>query len=116
MRSKALRSLRRHLPVSLAVVAVLFFHAASAYAADTGARGQHGMVVAETPEASAAGVEILRNGGNAIDAACAAALATGVTHAASCGIGGGGFMLIYLSSTGKFYALDYRECAPLKAT
>ncbi len=74
------------------------------------------MVVAETPEASAAGVEILRSGGNAVDAACAAALATGVTHAASCGIGGGGFMLIYLSSTGKFYALDYRERAPLKAT
>jgi len=74
------------------------------------------MVVAETPEASAAGVEILKQGGNAIDAACAAALATGVTHAASCGIGGGGFMLIYLASTGKFYALDYRERAPLKAT
>ncbi len=74
------------------------------------------MVVAETPEAAAAGVEILKAGGNAIDAAAAASLATGVTHAASCGIGGGGFMLIYLASTGKFYALDYRERAPLKAT
>lgn len=74
------------------------------------------MVVAETPEAAAAGVAILKQGGNAIDAAAAASLATGVTHAASCGIGGGGFMLIYLASTGKFYALDYRETAPLKAT
>ena len=83
---------------------------------DTSARAQHGMVVAETAEAAAAGVEILKAGGNAVDAACASALATGVTHAASCGIGGGGFMLIYLASTGKFYALDYRECAPLKAT
>ncbi len=83
---------------------------------DTSARGKHGMVVAETQEASAAGVEILKDGGNAIDAACACALATGVTHAASCGIGGGGFMLIYLASTGKFYALDYRERAPLTAT
>ena len=89
---------------------------ARAVPSDTAAVAQHGMVVAETAEASAAGVEILRHGGNAIDAACAAALATGVTHAASCGIGGGGFMLFYLASTGKFYALDYRERAPLKAT
>src|SRR5215472_14269839 len=89
---------------------------ARALPGDSAVAAQHGMVVAETPEASAAGVEILKQGGNAIDAACAAALATGVTHAASCGIGGGGFMLIYLASTGKFYALDYRERAPLKAT
>lgn len=74
------------------------------------------MVVAETPEAAAAGVAILKQGGNAIDAAAAASLATGVTHPASCGLGGGGFMLIYMASTGKFYALDYRETAPLKAS
>ncbi|MFZ0660556.1 MAG: gamma-glutamyltransferase, partial [Candidatus Binataceae bacterium] len=61
---------------------------------DTSVRGAHTMVVAETPEAAAAGVAILKQGGNAIDAAAAASLATGVTHAASCGIGGGGFMLI----------------------
>jgi gamma-glutamyltranspeptidase / glutathione hydrolase len=89
---------------------------AGAVPSDTAAVAQHGMVVAETAEASAAGLEILKHGGNAIDAASAAALATGVTHAASCGIGGGGFMLIYLASTGEFYALDYRERAPLKAT
>src|SRR5215472_6795496 len=88
---------------------------ARAVPSDT-AVAQHGMVVAETAEASAAGVEILKQGGNAIDAACAAALATGVTHAASCGIGGGGFMLFYLASSGQFYALDYRERAPLQAT
>jgi len=89
---------------------------ARAVPSDTAAVAQHGMVVAETAEASAAGVEILKQGGNAIDAACAAALATGVTHAASCGIGGGGFMLFYLARSGQFYALDYRERAPLKAT
>src|SRR5579885_3244757 len=119
MRLKSEGRPRRHISISAtAFFAIILFAAGFAAAApsDAAARAQHGMVVAETPEASAAGVEILRNGGNAIDAACAAALATGVTHAASCGIGGGGFMLIYSASTGKFFALDYRECAPLKAT
>ncbi len=74
------------------------------------------MVVSESDDAARAGVEILRHGGNAIDAACATALAVGVTNPASCGIGGGGFMLIYLASSGKVYALDYRERAPLKAS
>jgi gamma-glutamyltranspeptidase/glutathione hydrolase len=74
------------------------------------------MVVAENDEAARAGVEILRSGGNAVDAACATALAVGVTNAASCGIGGGGFMLIYIAKERQFYALDYRECAPLKAS
>jgi len=120
MRLKPEGRLRRHISISatalFAIVLLAAGFAAAAAPSDAAARAQHGMVVAETPEASAAGVEILSNGGNAIDAACAAALATGVTHAASCGIGGGGFMLIYSASTGKFFALDYRECAPLKAT
>ena len=104
--------------ISIFIALLVTFGAANASAAgvDSSVRAQHGMVVAETAEAAAAGVEILKAGGNAIDAAAAAALATGVTHAASCGLGGGGFMLIYLASTGKFYALDYRERAPLKAT
>ena len=98
------------------VLSLNAFYCAIAVAApsDISPRAKHGMVVAETPEAAAAGVEILKAGGNAIDAATASALATGVTHAASCGIGGGGFMLIYLASTSKFYALDYRERAPLR--
>ncbi|HYB90091.1 MAG TPA: gamma-glutamyltransferase [Candidatus Binataceae bacterium] len=89
---------------------------AAAPVADSSVHAQHAMVVSESQPASLAGIEILNKGGNAIDAACATALATGVTNASSCGIGGGGFMLIYLASTGKIYALDYRECAPLKAT
>jgi gamma-glutamyltranspeptidase/glutathione hydrolase len=103
-----------------ALAAAFLLLVSTAFAADAphaaSVRGAHAMVVAETAEAAAAGVAILKSGGNAIDAAAAAALATGVTHPASCGIGGGGFMLIYLASSGKFYALDYRERAPLKAT
>lgn len=80
------------------------------------AEAQHEMVVAESAPAANAGLEILHRGGNAIDAAVATSLALGVTNAASCGIGGGGFMLIYLAKTGKLYALDYREIAPKAAT
>jgi gamma-glutamyltranspeptidase / glutathione hydrolase len=80
------------------------------------AEAPHEMVVAESDPAARAGLEILQHGGNAIDAAVATSLALGVTNAASCGIGGGGFMLIYLARTGKLYALDYREVAPKAAT
>lgn len=80
------------------------------------AEAPHEMVVAENAEAARAGLEILRHGGNAIDAAVATSLALGVTNAASCGIGGGGFMLIYLAKQGKLYGLDYRETAPGAAT
>ena len=77
---------------------------------------QHEMVVAESAPAANAGLEILHHGGNAIDAAVATSLALGVTNAASCGIGGGGFMLIYVAKTRQLYALDYREVAPKAAT
>src|SRR5580658_6134742 len=74
------------------------------------------MVVSESEQATAAGVEILRHGGNAVDAACATSLAMGVTNPAASGIGGGGFMLIYMAATKQLYALDFRERAPLKAS
>src|SRR5271169_2068392 len=77
--------------------------------------GVHGMVVSESADAARAGVEILKQGGNAVDAAVATALAVGVTNPASCGIGGGGFMLIYMAKAKAFYALDYRETAPLQS-
>ena len=84
-------------------------------APDTSAVGVHGMVVSESEAATRAGVEILKHGGNAVDAAVATALAVGVTNPAACGIGGGGFMLIYIAKAHAFYALDYRETAPLQA-
>jgi len=73
-------------------------------------------VVAENALAANAGVQILSRGGNAVDAAAATALATGVTNPASSGIGGGGFMLIYLARTHGCYALDFRERAPMAAS
>jgi gamma-glutamyltranspeptidase/glutathione hydrolase len=88
----------------------------AAFAPVRAAETHRAMVVAENALAASAGVEILSRGGNAIDAAAATALAVGVTNPASCGIGGGGFMLIYLARTHGFYALDYRERAPMAAS
>jgi gamma-glutamyltranspeptidase/glutathione hydrolase len=84
--------------------------------ANGSAEAHHAMVVSESELASQAGVRILEAGGNAIDAACATALAMCVTNASSCGIGGGGFMLVYLARTQEVSALDYRETAPAAAT
>jgi gamma-glutamyltranspeptidase/glutathione hydrolase len=78
-------------------------------------RTQHAMVVSIHHLAADAGVEILREGGNAIDAAVATGFALAVVHPAAGNIGGGGFMLIRLH-TGKATFIDYREKAPLAAT
>ena len=79
------------------------------------AAGRHGMVASDSPEASEAGLELLRGGGNAIDAAAAVSFALSVTRPQSTGLGGGGFM-IYRSAEGDVYCLDYRESAPADAT
>jgi gamma-glutamyltranspeptidase/glutathione hydrolase len=74
------------------------------------------MVAAEHQLASQAGVAILEAGGNAVDAAVATSLAVGVANPTSCGIGGGGFMLIFDQANGRVAALDYRETAPAGAS
>jgi gamma-glutamyltranspeptidase / glutathione hydrolase len=78
-------------------------------------RAQKGMVVSVHSLATDAGVEVMREGGNAIDAAVATGFALAVVHPQAGNIGGGGFMLIRMAD-GKFHFLDYREKAPAAAT
>src|SRR6201984_2672989 len=76
---------------------------------------QKAMVVSVHSLATDAGVEVMREGGNAIDAAVATGFALAVVHPQAGNIGGGGFMLIRMAD-GKFHFLDYREKAPAART
>lgn len=80
------------------------------------ATGTGGAVASISEEASKSAIEILNKGGNAIDAAVAAAATLGVTDPFSCGIGGGGFMVIYLAKDKRVITIDHRETAPASFT
>jgi gamma-glutamyltranspeptidase/glutathione hydrolase len=77
---------------------------------------RHGMVASQEARATRIGVEILKGGGNAVDAAVAVGFALAVTLPRAGNIGGGGFMLVHLAERNESVAIDYRETAPAATT
>ena len=89
---------------------------ANANRAEDSATYSNAAVAADAEACSKAGVEMLRKGGSAVDAAIAGQLCVGVVNLHSAGIGGGGFMIYYNDTSGESFALDFREVAPLAAS
>ncbi len=77
---------------------------------------EHAMVASAHPVASGVGLEILKKGGNAVDAAVAMAVALSMAEANASGVGGGGFMVIKMADSPDAVMVDYREAAPGRAT
>lgn len=112
----------------LALVATLALGLASATAQDARAYvppaldtvhaipAKHGMVVAQEKISAQVGADILRRGGNAVDAAVATGFAMAVTYPRAGNIGGGGFMVIHSAERNEDIAIDYRETAPAATT
>src|SRR5437868_2226502 len=96
------------------VVAVIVFCGPSQAASVAPVAAEHGMVVTSHQLATRIGVDVLRNGGNAVDAAVAVGYALAVTYPAAGNLGGGGFMTLQLVGGRKAF-IDFREKAPLAA-
>ena len=102
---------RRSIPALILALIV----STTAFAQSQPVRARLGMVVSQNEMASAIGRDVLNDGGNAVDAAVATALALAVVHPTAGNIGGGGLML-FRPATGKPLAYDFREMAPAKAS
>jgi gamma-glutamyltranspeptidase / glutathione hydrolase len=108
MTPTATRTVLRRCTLSIIIAAL----PAAAWSKTPVATGTGGAVATISEPASQAALAILNKGGNAIDAAVAAAATLGVTDPFSCGIGGGGFMMIYLAKDKRVITIDHRETAP----
>jgi gamma-glutamyltranspeptidase/glutathione hydrolase len=101
----------------LALVALLIMSGAAPARADQQPdEARNGMVVSVSPFGSEVGLQILKEGGNAVDAAVATAFALAVTYPQAGNLGGGGFMVVYSGGKAKPAVIDYRETAPAAAT
>lgn len=107
---------RQIIAISTLSCSVVFFCQIASAAFTSPLRAKQGMVTSAHRLASDAGLQMLKKGGNAVDAAVATTFAISVVEPFSAGIGGGGFLLTHQAQTGKVEALDFRERAPLKAT
>src|SRR3954467_325747 len=102
----------RLLAAFLAAAALASAPAAFAQSKQPTADGTGGAAASVDPLATQAAIDVLSKGGNAFDAAVAAASVLGVVEPYSCGLGGGGFMVIRDGKTGKITTIDSREKAP----
>lgn len=93
-----------------------FLLATTAHAKTPVATGRGGASATISEQATHSAITVLDRGGNAIDAAVAAAATLGVTDPFSCGIGGGGFMVVYLAKDQRVITIDHRETAPAVTT
>jgi len=99
----------------LSLIAALLLSSLTLQAGSAPIRARTGMVVSQSDIASQVGFQVIKSGGNAIDAAVATAFALAVTHPTAGNIGGGGF-LVYREGTGAATSYDFREKAPAGAT
>src|SRR6266567_3751696 len=97
--------------IFLIVTALIACNAVNARAAENAVEAKNGMVVSVSAPASDVGVQVMKRGGNAVDATVATAFALAVTYPAAGNIGGGGFMLIH-PPKGIPIVVEYRETAP----
>ena len=107
--------MKRFRTASAAIFVLNLALATQLLAGNSPARAKNGMVVSQNAIASQVGVDVMKDGGNAIDAAVATAFALAVIHPTAGNIGGGGF-LVYRPASGEPMVYDFREMAPKKTT